>query len=352
MTGRPIASRLARGSKPFSMAGAVLLFAGAVRAEPDDTAPLRAQALFDEARALMKEGRYSEACPKLAESQRLDPGGGTLLNLGICHARAGLTATAHTELRAALAQAETDNRADRVKTAQHQLDELSPKLSWLRIQAASDITTLGVRIEIDGVELSHADFGNELPIDPGVHEVKATAPGHLPWSTRVQIAPALDHQSVDVPALEPEPRPLPAAPPPPAAVAGAVAVAPKRAPPETSAASSGTPSWIGYATGGAGIVALGVGTYFGVRAVTLKNRSDKYCDDAGNCENPDAVKDFNAGKQAALLADVFVGVGIVGVGVGTCLLLFSPEKTSSDTAVRVSLGATPMGGGVTARGRF
>jgi len=208
MTGRPIASRFARRSKPFSVAGAALFFAGAVRAEPDDTALLRAQALFDEARALMKEGRYPEACPKLAESQRLDPGGGTLLNLGICHARAGLTASAHTELRAALAQAETDNRADRVKTAQHQLDELSPKLSWLRVHAASDITTLGVRVEIDGVELSHADFGNELPIDPGVHEVKATAPGHLPWSTRVQIAPALDHQSVDVPALEPEPRPL------------------------------------------------------------------------------------------------------------------------------------------------
>jgi hypothetical protein len=32
-----------------------------------------------------------------------------------------------------------------------------------RVRAASDIATLGVRVEIDGVEPSHADFGNELP---------------------------------------------------------------------------------------------------------------------------------------------------------------------------------------------
>src|SRR5262249_26584812 len=65
---------------------------GVARASGND--PAAAEALFREGRAAAQKGDWETACPKLRESQRLDPAAGTLLNLADCEEHRGKVATA------------------------------------------------------------------------------------------------------------------------------------------------------------------------------------------------------------------------------------------------------------------
>src|SRR4030095_15910449 len=90
-----------------------------------------AEALFDEALRAMKEGKYAEACPKLENSQRIDPGVGTLLYLGECYEKIGRTASAWATFREAASQAEAGGQTKRAKAARERIAKLDSKLSYL-----------------------------------------------------------------------------------------------------------------------------------------------------------------------------------------------------------------------------
>src|ERR1700683_67483 len=76
-----------------------------------------AEALFSEGKERLRAGRFAEACTKLAESQQLSPGAGTLLNLADCYEKNGQTASAWTEFRASAALARTKGQTEREQTA-------------------------------------------------------------------------------------------------------------------------------------------------------------------------------------------------------------------------------------------
>src|SRR3954469_21327102 len=98
-------------------------------AQSGNTEMALAEALYRQARQLMSEGKFAEACPKLAESHRLDPAAGTLLNLAVCHEKEGKTASAWVEYNDLLGTKGSDEASERRRTADERIRELEPGLA-------------------------------------------------------------------------------------------------------------------------------------------------------------------------------------------------------------------------------
>ena len=147
-----------------------------------------AQSLFEEGRLLMAAKRYSEACPKLVESQRLDPAGGTLLNVAICHELEGRLGTAFLEMNAALAQARKDGRQDRADVASTHLASIAERVPRLTIRVSPPQDEEGLEVFLDGTVIRRPAWNVATIVDPGAHVVDARAPSaSTPFRMTVDI---------------------------------------------------------------------------------------------------------------------------------------------------------------------
>ncbi len=313
-------------------------------AEVSATDRTLARSLFEEGRRFTQQGRHEDACPKFAESFRLDPASGTQINLAVCHEKVGLTATAWAEFNDALSRAREDRRADREKLAKKRLAALEPLLSKLEVVVPAASQVEGLRVTLDGAEVREPAWGVPTPIDPGEHVVEATAPGRRPWTSRVVVGDVSDRQTIEVPVLEL----IPVAP-------AKKDVAPRQpvpVSPSQDAGSTAQPA-LGWVLGGVGIVGLGAGAYFGLQAKSKWYDVEGACPD-GRCPD-DAARVANAGLQdeAARAGNISTVAFVAGAA---CLaaggwLLWSADS-GDDRPLRVSPAATDAMVGATLRGGF
>ena len=301
------------------LAAAVALHAVAVQAQSDAGPRTLAVQLFDEAEALLLKDRVAEACPKYAESYRLDPQLGVLTYLAECYEKNGQLASAWSTFRDAedLARRRGDARAE---PARQRAAALEPKLSYVVIQVPEGVRAPGLEVLRDGTPIAQVLWGTRTAVDTGTHRVEARAPGHKPWLQQVTIADAAQSITVEVPKLAREPA---------ADHVGAGAAGPSAA--RDNPGASGRIAAI--AVGGIGIVGVGVGGFFGLSAQASLSDAKGLCNEADYC-TPRGDELRRSAKSKALVATVATGVGVAALVTAGILWFRAPRADISSAPAR------------------
>ncbi len=172
-----------------------------VAAQP---ATVQADALFREARSLMTEKKYVEACARFEASHKLSPAPTTLFSLSVCRELEGKLATAWGLFLEIERQYRTSNdevAKELVKNALDRAGKLEPRLSKLVIIVSPDSRAEGLEVRRDDTVVDPAVWGQALPVDGGAYEVTARLPGADAWSSTVVVKPERDVQTVTIPKL-------------------------------------------------------------------------------------------------------------------------------------------------------
>jgi hypothetical protein len=336
MRATPMARVLLR-SAPYAVA---MLFASAnVHAQAPAARAATAQALYEDAARAIKAGDYAVACPKLEESQRLDPAMGTQFFLATCYEHTGRPTSAWSlYLEVALAAKAAGNPV-RESTARGRAAALEPKLPRITIVVDGVTAALpGVEITRDEMQLKPVVWGSAVPVDLGAHKVRASAPGKVTWEASVTVDAVGKRVVVRVPALAAE-APAPRVKPPVlSAQAPETPPPPQRSmPPQRVAA---------IATGSVGLAGLVVGGVLAALARSTWSHAERACPTRVACGQ--ATHDESV-KALSLATGSTVSFVVGGVGVAGALVLWlttpKPKTTGVTVAPVVSSGVVGLSAG-------
>ena len=315
----------------FLFTGAFLVSAPAwADASPGDTAA--AEVVFADAKKLVVEGRFNDACPKFEESQRLDPTPGTLLNLGDCYKQASppRTASAWGAYQQAEIMARKRGDVARQEAAAQRAQAIEPVLSRVAILPVPAARIPGLEVKWDGRAVGAGMWGTAVPVDSGEHTIEAGAPGKKSWTGKVLVRPNGGTMPVEIPGLDAAP--LGAATP--------VEVAPQ-------------PFWntqrsVGLGIGAAGLVGVVVGSIFGAKAGGKNSDSLSHCRaaDVTRCDLEGVALREEAYSAATVSTILFIVGGAMTAG-GTVTFLTAPSGAPKIEPV-VGAGF----GGLTLRGSW
>lgn len=301
---------------PLCFAALLLEHGEASAQAPTRVSSALAEARFQEGRDLFKQERFTEACAKFEESQKLEPKLGTLLRLALCHKKIGKSATAWAEFMAAAAIASREEQEEREELARKEIETLSKVLAHVIIKVSTPAP--GLIVTLDDSPVDAAYLNKPLPIDPGTHHIAATAHDKKKWSTVFEIPSTKAEIPVEIPVLESL---IPTQPPPPGppqtglSPAGVLMPAPVVPAPKLATQPSDrtgiTLAYVGFGGGAAGLL---VGAIMGSMALGQAGPLLEACP-RNKCPEEQG-DELAAVNTIANVANVGFGIGIVGAVVG------------------------------------
>jgi hypothetical protein len=306
------------------VAASTALAPASVLAAPTPADVARADAAFEEGRALYVSGRFKEAMRKFELSQRVDPSPGTLLNLASCHEAEGDLLQALSWFKRALLDAE---RADDPRRKQLWSDAARERISSLTrsvpVLVLSGIDSAS-RVSLDGQALDAPV--DVLRLNPGRHTVVVSAPGKPAFMQQVELVVG-QQVTLDVRASEPPVEP---------AHALDAGVEQKR-----------YGAWP-FVLGGAGAVLIGTGIATGLSAKAKQDTLEREC---SGVECPTSLQGTrDAAHTLATISDVAWVTGVLSLGAGVTLFVLDAGRGSSDVAM--AAGCFDAVCGLQASGRF
>lgn len=282
---------------------------------------MRAEYLFRTGEKKFDAGKYQEACNDFAESLRLGPKLGTLLNLALCHETTGRYATAWAEFNHASVWAAQNNQKDRREFAQQHVAALETKVPRVLLQLPPG-QAIG-SVEIDGEPLPDSRWYLPIFLDAGEHSVSLTAPGKARSTVKFRVSNSPSEQLVSIPSLADEKPPQP--PPQPVLV--------------DRDATKRTIGWVTVVTGGALVITGGV---FGISAMASRSTASENC--IGNRCNAEGFDAYQSAQSKATVSTVTTLIGLGAVGIGTWLVLSSRRPELVMPPARVGVAPRADGG--------
>ena len=288
-----------------------------------------ADKLFKEGIALFDQGKFDEACEKFEQSIARDPHAiGTLMNLGRCNERRGKVATALKRFQEAYDRASQANAIAMRDAAQERIGALTGQVPVVTISRAGPPLE-GEKLVVDDEVI--ALTRTELLLDPGTHTFVLTAPGRLPYETKLHVTTKTTLK-VELPVLQ----------------------VPKQDTVRIRASSRRIAGKVGT-FGGAGLILVASGV-----ALYAKRDYDKQFDDPdgsgplmANCDpidkgcNEAGHSRTQRDRNIAITATVVGAVGLAAAATGIVLWITAPTE---ERTVTPTLGPTSVG--VSFSGRF